>query len=410
MKGSKRWLSCFLIVIMLICSIDIGFAVNEEVSDSVNMSFEEETTFYSEESKINVLEDIEAEPSETDNWELNLVFYDSTVNGGTTPLTEINWDASDGGYGTGETRVITVQINYRNTNCIKTYQPGELEIWISNLAYNASENTDNSPFWETTITIGANDSTHIGYDWNFVSETSPSNTQETYRFQNANIIEKGFNFEGSIQIIYEISPKSEYDKLKDIYPEEYLDNCKHSYTKGLSATLNNITSSNEINLTYFREYVHPWKRKEYKMTKTASKISSYDGLGVNASDYIWVKYGFYHTDNFGNFINTYQYIYANNGFYKDKLPEKCIVYDINQNLLTADENGYYLIKEIKPAGDSYSYIFVGYPKSIYNEENNNLNITNEVELWGTYQDRTESELLNTASINLNLGERVGNPR
>ena len=30
-----------------------------------------------------------------DNWELGVVFYDSTVDGGTTPLTEIDWDASN---------------------------------------------------------------------------------------------------------------------------------------------------------------------------------------------------------------------------------------------------------------------------------------------------------------------------
>ena len=54
------------------------------------------------------------EETSTDNWELGLVFYDSTVDNGKTPLTEINWDASDGGAGMGEPRVITVQINYKN--------------------------------------------------------------------------------------------------------------------------------------------------------------------------------------------------------------------------------------------------------------------------------------------------------
>ena len=47
----------------------------------------------------------------TDNWEISTVFYDSTVDNGTTPLTEINWDASDSSYRTGIPRVITVQIN-----------------------------------------------------------------------------------------------------------------------------------------------------------------------------------------------------------------------------------------------------------------------------------------------------------
>ena len=49
----------------------------------------------------------EEEPS-TDNWELGLVFYDSTVDNGKTPLTSIDWDASDGSYKEGTPRVITV--------------------------------------------------------------------------------------------------------------------------------------------------------------------------------------------------------------------------------------------------------------------------------------------------------------
>ena len=85
------------------------------------------------------------EPS-TDNWELGLVFYDSTVDNGKTPLTSIDWDASDGGYGEGTPRVITVQINYKNTNAVTTYQPGELELSIPNLIYNTTRKEESSPF------------------------------------------------------------------------------------------------------------------------------------------------------------------------------------------------------------------------------------------------------------------------
>ena len=46
----------------------------------------------------------------TDNWELGMVFYDSTVNGGTTQLSAINWNAI-----TTESRTITIQVNYKNT-------------------------------------------------------------------------------------------------------------------------------------------------------------------------------------------------------------------------------------------------------------------------------------------------------
>ena len=73
-----------------------------------------------------------------DNWELNLVFYDSTINQGKTALTQIDWDASNGSYTTGDTRVITIQINYKNTQAVTTYEPGELEIGIPNLIYTDS--------------------------------------------------------------------------------------------------------------------------------------------------------------------------------------------------------------------------------------------------------------------------------
>ena len=73
------------------------------------------------------------DPVEQDNWELSTVFYDSTIDNGQTPLTEINWDASDGGYDTGEARTITVQINYKNTNIIRDYEVNSLKIVIDRL-------------------------------------------------------------------------------------------------------------------------------------------------------------------------------------------------------------------------------------------------------------------------------------
>ena len=94
----------------------------------------------------------EEEPS-TDNWELGLVFYDSTVDNGKTPLTSIDWDASDGGYGKTDPRVITVQINYKNTNAVTTYEPGKLEISIPNLIYGTGYTTGSGASWLSSVTI-----------------------------------------------------------------------------------------------------------------------------------------------------------------------------------------------------------------------------------------------------------------
>ena len=113
------------------------------------------------------------EDTSTDNWELGLVFYDSTVDNGKTPLTEINWDASDGGAGMGEPRVITVQINYKNTNAITTYEPGDLKIKISNIMFDlrgslgSNGRADCRLKWSAVV--GANDYAHTGYDWDYTT-------------------------------------------------------------------------------------------------------------------------------------------------------------------------------------------------------------------------------------------------
>ena len=153
----------------------------------------------------------------TDNWELGVVFYDSTVDNGKTPLTEINWDASDGSYLQGEPRVITVQINYKNKSAVTTYQPGELSITIDSLLKGAHVSSYGyvGQHLRQAITVGANDSTHTGYDWNYTYVLDPDNNYNrfsdpkeigTFTFTNANVIEEKSNFEGSIQIVYSITP------------------------------------------------------------------------------------------------------------------------------------------------------------------------------------------------------------
>ncbi len=349
----------------------------------------------------------EEEPS-TDNWELGLVFYDSTVDNGKTPLTSIDWDASDGGYGEGTPRVITVQINYKNTNAVTTYEPGELEISIPNLIYGTKP--DNSwqvnhvkdgVFLDTSVIVGANDSTHTGYDWNFSTASTPSPNQQTYKFTNAVSIEEKSNFEGSIQIEYTITPPQEGVTYARIESEQFDDECTHHLNKSLQAEIKNIIKSNEITFNYIRTYTHPWQRRTYTVTKKANKINSYDGLGENAADYIWVKYSFDHSIKDKDLNRSWWYPYINTDkkekVYKDAIPDECVVYDTSGNKLVSTGGTY-----IFPA--TTTELYVGYPKSIYNEQDGTLNVTNSVELWGTYNDRTEQECLATNSVSLNLAE------
>ena len=468
--------------------------------------------------KLNLKEGTEEEVS-LDNWEISTVFYDSTVDEGKTPLTEINWDASDGGYGTGETRIITVQINYKNTNAVTTYQPGELEIGIPNLIYKNSTN-QNSAYNASlgaSVLVGANDNSHTGYDWNFVGET-PDTSQEYYYFTNKNTIEKKSNFEGSIQIQYTITPQTKtvtylnesiinyLKKLKAsigesgnrIYESQHIENVETTITSpnwpnnysnnmtesenfweysnpeakqlivyfapeskienrydkiyiynksgdklytltgsemagtlyivndnyvkismtsdsstnynGFSASIGsnlvtetfiptNLVFSNEISFNYTRKYIHPWSLEEYSIEKRATKISSLDGL--IEGDYYWVKYNF---EMKGYLSPSYPKIGASY-YIEDIFPENCVVLDRTLTQLSL-ENGYYRSSSMKDTSNYLreDYLFVGYPKSVYNEESNNLIITNNVNLYIKYNNQEEYVLLDNADITINLAE------
>lgn len=375
------------------------------------------------EDKPTVFLDSEEDLEETDNWELGVVFYNSTVENGTKPLTEINWDASDGGYGEGTPRVITVQINYKNTNAVTTYQPGELEISIPNITYNNTYVGENSAQWKASVIVGANDSSHTGYPWNFGSgKYAPSTSSQYYYFYNAETIEEKANFEGSIQIEYTITP------AKDS-PEEYEDKCIHTTNQSItyeltypqilddSTTKNIALYSNSISFNYNRTYSHKWEKASTTFTKKAVKITSYDGLGENAQNYIWVKYSLnpFGTGWTTNCSYPYRSVYYKNAIIYDDIPSECKVYDTKGNLLTSS-NGTYIFEGkdfYNSTSTSIGYssiggktIYVGYPKSIYNEENNNLTITNTAYLYGKYDGELDQDYqyLNTASVTVNLAE------
>ena len=353
-------------------------------------------------------------------WSLGVVFYDSTVNGGLTPLTDIDWDASDGGYGTGETRVITMQITYRNTDVERDYEPGDLTIDIPNLVYNTNGNGTTKPNWNINkLIVGANDSNHIGYSWDFTTGTTPTATQPVFSFTNAETLEEGCNFEGSIRIAFELQPAAE----KSGTIEKYEDSCTHNYNYAGTAVLNvgegeDPVVSNEINFDYTRTYEHPWKRAEFDVKKSASQASNAGELISEGADkYYWVKYTFRYDEPSNK--DFYPWIFAHDYYIADSFPEDCLVLDKHGDPILPEENGEYHIKETDFPGTSGNttawgsasvnrgrtkICYVGYPKSEYNMVTGNLEIHNAGSLWGQYTDRDEPEKLAEDEIDLNLND------
>lgn len=394
MKIIKKALSGILAASLIISNISVNslFAIGNTEQNLI-----EENNLTDNYGQLISLNDTEDEPS-VDNWELGLVFYDSSVDNGKTALTTIDWDASDGDYREGVPRVITAQINYKNTSTVTTYNPGELEISIPNLIYNTSSSSGAQ--WKTEVIVGANDSTHDNYDWDFATDIKPTNNQSIYTFKNATTIEENSNFEGSIQIVYTITPNGDNELAGyqgSFEPEKYEDECVHTYNTKLQAILKDITESNEVSFNYSRIYTHPWKYKEYSVTKTADKISSYDGLGSNAQDYIWVKYTFKASGLYGT---GYPQIHATNFKFVDHLPKDCIVYNSSAKQISNEVSIPFSVTGFMTTYSSY--IFVGYPKAIYNESN--MYTKNEVELRGRYVNKKEEEILDSSIIDINLAD------
>ena len=446
MKKFNKLISGALAALMIFTSVpiyavnDVSTGTNTEISTETEGNTSEiisdstEETSSSPETEVTETQNIEDRPTvfldgeedleENDNWELSTVFYDSTVDNGKTPLTSIDWDASDGSYLDGDARIITVQINYRNTNTATTYKPQELEIQIPNLAYNTDAYKKNTweefAQWSSKITISANYGTNINYNWDFITGESPTVDQSIFSLVNNKTIEEKANFEGNIQIIYEITPLGEdhyqnlYDKYIDL--EKGAEECTHNYSTTLKSNLNynnkKLIESNSLNFNYTRTYIHPWQKKITPLEKEAYPLDSLDALGdikENPDDYIWVKYRMKDLEQWADDFS-YPYMYPKNTmFIIDEFPEECLVYKDGKKQTPINGNtykleGYNFYEQISNRPHYYLDFYVGYPKSVYNEENDNLIITNYAEKWGKYPLESEPEKMGDDTVSLNLND------
>ncbi len=341
---------------------------------------------------------------ELDNWEISTIFYDSDVNDGKTPLTEINWEIP-GDVTTTVNKTVKVQINYRNRNTVQNYKPGDLKITIPNIGYSSMYPNAGFETWYlkgVTVTgnVGANDSTHSGYDWN-VTEGYSLNYSATLSFENNYAIEENTNFEGSIQIVYKFQSSW-------ISPNEVIESDSRTYNMHYRATLNNTLNSNYLDFNYTREFIYNWEKSQYKLSINNNKISSYDRLGSNPDDYIWVKCSImsYLSKSLSHTLQSYYPNLKVTDFdYKISFPDGTIVYNENGEQLNKIDSSFIInSKDTNLIYSNYyrnSNIYVGFPKEQYNSLlDENLPFT--IDMYGTYETYENEELLTSYSGNIKL--------
>ena len=70
-----------------------------------------------------------------EDWDLELAFFDSTVDNGLTPITNEQWNISSSPAANEYERIVTMQVTYRNENVDRDYAASDaatqLEDWIT---------------------------------------------------------------------------------------------------------------------------------------------------------------------------------------------------------------------------------------------------------------------------------------
>ena len=301
-----------------------------------------------------------------DNWEIGVVFYDSSVNNGNTPLQSINWNATD----YDEKRTIIVQINYRNDSCSKTYNPNELSIIIPNLTP-LIDSPDDGLGLEQRADIGAGTS-EDGFIWNYTKE------ENNIILRNNEILPENTPFTGSIQIGYTYQASTIH----------------HGSQIPLTAILycneEQITNSNTINFNFISN------KANYAITKKASSLKGMDGLPSNAENYIWVRWDI-KQDLADKGVRRLKY----SGLYIEEIiPTDAII--LNQDLTPLENNnGKATINMDNYDWGSYDgnyYCYIGYPKEKYDGQI----IENTVKSYGIYWAETEASFLTEYTTQIDL--------
>ena len=339
-------------------------AAEDDLSSSVSDSIAVESLFGSEPfvSPQDDMNSVSLPSSERggNSWELSLYYTDSG-NGGDTIFhgasEPIVWNAVQ----SQEKRKILLQVNYKNGQAETSYPAGSVEIYVPDLASHL-DGTKSGSLASVSVAADPKGSGNLSHDWSY-EKIRDQDGYYGYTFRNNYEIEGGSNFEGSIQIAWELV--SDYG-AKDV-------------SFALSARLMEDIMTDPLPVEFHSNV------KQYEMVKTPSALLSSDGLPVNS--YYCVRFDFeaYADAN----MPGVRFLDPDSICFLDDFPSDCKVWDENLQLLTPVEGNTYRIPPIAQVYSQYyasqrlrGCCYVGYPKTTYQT----LRVTNEVRLYGGFHE------------------------
>ena len=272
-----------------------------------------------------------------------------------------------------------MQINYKNTNVVTTYEPGQLQIKVDNLGKymtNTKKNTSSpsttKDYWANPMKAEAISADELKqenkqYDWSYQETEEIQSIYDSkvkyfneYILTNNIAIEQGTNVEGTIQVSYRIDSE-------DVFQIERAE---------LKAQLNNEINSDLIHFS-FSSPKSPYSKAKASVQEA---LVSYDGLPENAQNYIWVKYKIDMGSYLENIRLVKKYLFSIN------IPAGGIALDYEMQKIEQNENGLYITDKTWEMGNGSmpwaTYVYVGYPKENYEGQT----ISQSFDIYGDYCD------------------------
>ncbi len=406
---------------------------------------------------INRHNDASAVAVNPDIWNLEIGYYDSTVNNGNTFLTDSTWHRAAEDRNIQERRRITFQINYSADSIDRDYNTNQLVIKLPlplPLANYASE----TGYWNTIMTndlgttysrnvyavnseIAASTNYSTDFDWRYICEKAViGQPHPNCYFYNNKPIQQGTSFRGSIQIVYDV-----YTQPSAMAALLFQTEFQETNGFDVTATLNDTVESNHAKLTYIQDAAVSYTKEKYSLGIISSKLDSLDGFGADANNYTWVHYYYYGAATYGTraaadqkyedpydgpgsvpddnylFAQSYGLIPVRQWEWTDAFSNDVVVLDSHKNPMSRNSDNKFVITQspainttnCKYTPNGYSSmvepktcyeVYVGYPKNLYNAELGTTSVTANGVSKGTYFQSETEEVLATASKLVNLSE------
>ena len=323
----------------------------------------------------------------------------------------VEWNVAPGDVGptkSSDYKYFTYRIYYKIAGNPEAYNPGDLRILVKN-PFPSSGNVYSSP----VITVGANGGSVNSHEWRLTNyRSSNSYGDNDLIIENDRTFDAGMNAEGSIDVAVGISMNG------ITYVPRYENSTHREYNSTSKVILNNTIESDEVTAKVSRDFSHPWYKANYSLNVSMKPINSYDGiLGVeNPDDYYWLIHTYDSpkrlSNGFLNYCQEYEdYVSSlriglKSHEIKTKFGENTIVISSNRTRLYPDNDGYTTVPQDQSGSSSCNphTAIVGYPKSFYNAENNNLEIVNVASVYGTYANEDSQSYLTTSGWGYNLSD------